>query len=81
VINLCDMVLTWYGQGHRIETPEASNQRLTGAEMIAVQNDKTVVFGQYLGTYFQPSYAKPSKTYPTAEKAAAAVDRFNKKQK
>jgi len=49
--------------------------------MIAVQNDKTVVFGQYLGTYFQPSYAKPSKTYPTAEKAAAAVERFNKKQK
>jgi hypothetical protein len=54
--------------------------------MIAVQSDKTVVFGQYIwnasfkSEYFQPGY-KPSKTYPTAEKAAAAVERFNKKQK
>jgi len=83
------MALTWYGQDHRIETPEASNQRLIGAKMaayiplsiVAVQVSTNVIFGQYIDGDFYPSHSLKTKNFKTWDAAKKAADTFNKKQK
>lgn len=50
------------------------------ASIVAVQVDKTVLFGQYIDGDFYPSHSKPSKGFKTFEAAKNAADRFNKKQ-